>query len=139
VSTDPVLVFKKDLSSGCYHCLVVKLPNAERAIVDVVKLRDYALSQSHPRGRHKARVFLPALGLIAADAEELRTALLESARAGDAIRGASDEYGTRYTVDFEMVRSNKRARIRGSWIVRVHDGLPRLTTWLISNSFPLLP
>jgi hypothetical protein len=52
-------------------------------MVDIVKLRDYALSQSHPRGRHKARVFLAALGLTAADAAELRTALLESARTGD--------------------------------------------------------
>jgi hypothetical protein len=78
----------------CYH-LVVKLPKADRAVVDIVKLRDYALSQSHPRGRHKERVFLAALGLTAADAEELRTALLESARTGEAVLGTSDEFGTR--------------------------------------------
>jgi len=41
----------------------MKLPNGEHAIVDIVKLRDYALSQHHPRGRHKARVFLSALDL----------------------------------------------------------------------------
>jgi len=106
----------------------VNLPNAERAIVDRVKLRDYALSAGHQRGRHKARVFLAALGLTAADTEELRTALLESARTGDAIPGASDEFGTRYTIDFEMVRSTKRARVRGCWIVLIDDGLPRLTS-----------
>ena len=106
----------------------MKLPNAEQAIVDIVKLRDYALSQEHPRGRHKARVFLAALGLAAADAEELRTALLESARSGDAVPGPSDEFGARYTVDFEMVRSTKCARVRGSWIVPVDDRLPRLTS-----------
>jgi hypothetical protein len=116
------------LKTGCYHQLVVKLPNAEQAIVDIVKLRDYALSTSHPRGRHKARVFLAALGFTAADAEELRTALLESARTGEAVPGASDEFGTRYTVDFEMVRSTKQARLRASWIIRVDDGLPRLTS-----------
>jgi hypothetical protein len=106
----------------------VKLPNAEYAVVDVVKLSDYALSTTHPRGRHKARVFLAALGLTAADTEELRTALLESARTGDAVSGASDEFGSRYTIDFEMVRSTKQARVRGSWIIRVDDGLPRLTS-----------
>ena len=96
--------------------------------MDVVKLRDYALSQSHPRGRHKARVFLAALGLTAEDAEELRSALLESARTGDAIPGATDEFGARYTIDFEVVRSAKRARVRGGWIVPIDDGLPRLTS-----------
>ena len=42
--------------------------------------------------------------------EELRTAWLESARVGEAVRWASDKFGTGYTVDFEMVRSTKRAR-----------------------------
>jgi hypothetical protein len=106
----------------------VKLPNAEQALVDIVKLRDYALSTSHPRGRHKARVFQAALGLTAADAGELRAALLESAITGDAVPGASDEFGTRYTVDFELIRSTKQALVRGSWIIRVDDGLPRLTS-----------
>lgn len=106
----------------------MKLPNAEHAMVDIVKLRDYSLNQSHPRGRHKARVFLAALDLKAADADELVAVLLESARVGDAIRGASDEFGTRYIVDFEMVRATRRARVRSSWIVRTDDGLPRLTS-----------
>jgi hypothetical protein len=70
----------------------VKLPNAEHAIADIVKLRDYSLNQSHPRGRHKARVCLAALDLQAADADELVAVLLESARVGDAIRGASVLY-----------------------------------------------
>jgi hypothetical protein len=106
----------------------VKLPNADRAVVDVVKLRDYVLSHNHPRGRHKARVFLAALDLTAADAEELRLALLQSASSGDAVQGATDEFGTRYTLDFQMVCSTKCAWIRGIWIVPISDGLPRLTS-----------
>lgn len=35
----------------------MKLPNADRAVVGLAKLRDYCLSPTHPRGRHKARVF----------------------------------------------------------------------------------
>lgn len=35
----------------------MKLPNGDRAVVDIVKLTDYCLSTTHPRGRHKARVF----------------------------------------------------------------------------------
>ena len=57
----------------------MKLPGAERAIVDIAKLRDYCLDPHHPRGRHKARVFASALGLTQADAEILREALLAGA------------------------------------------------------------
>ncbi len=49
----------------------MRLPNAERAVVDIAKLRDYCLNFEHPRGRHKARVFAAALGLTTADAEML--------------------------------------------------------------------
>jgi hypothetical protein len=106
----------------------LKLPNGEHAIVEILKLRDYVLSQTHPRGRHKARVFLAALDLTAADAEELRMAPLQSAKAGEAITGASDEFGSRYTIDFELARFGKRARVRGCWIVMTCDGIPRFTS-----------
>ncbi len=41
----------------------MKLPNGERAVVDIIKLQDYCLNPAHPRGQHKARVFAAALGL----------------------------------------------------------------------------
>jgi hypothetical protein len=43
----------------------VKLPNAERAIVNIAKLRDYCLNPEHEHGSHKARVFAAKLGLTA--------------------------------------------------------------------------
>jgi hypothetical protein len=58
---------------------VAKLPNAEKAVVEVRKLRDYCLSPEHPRGKHKARVFASALGLTREDAGVLREALLSAA------------------------------------------------------------
>jgi hypothetical protein len=39
----------------------MRLPNAERAVVDVRKLREYCLNAEHPRGQHKARVFKSAV------------------------------------------------------------------------------
>jgi hypothetical protein len=35
----------------------MKLPNSEKAIVDIAKLRDYSLNPEHESGGHKARVF----------------------------------------------------------------------------------
>ena len=41
----------------------VPLPNPDRAVVDLAKLRDYCLNPQHEEGKHKARVFASALGL----------------------------------------------------------------------------
>jgi hypothetical protein len=49
----------------------MKLPNAELAIIDEEKIRDYFLSMDHPRRKHKARVFQSALGLAASDTDDL--------------------------------------------------------------------
>ena len=35
----------------------MKLPNADRAVIDAAKLRGYCLNADHPRGKQKARVF----------------------------------------------------------------------------------
>jgi len=43
-----------------------RLPHGNEAILDIRKIEDYCLSSSHPRGRHKARVFREALDLSAA-------------------------------------------------------------------------
>ena len=45
-----------------------QLPHGEEALVDLAKLEDYCLNASHPRGRHKARVFREALNLERKDA-----------------------------------------------------------------------
>ena len=103
------------------------LPNAEHAMVQLSKLRDYVLNPQHPEGRHKARVFRSALGLIVDDAEELQRALLQAARLHEALPAGNDQFGSRYRVDFEMVRQSRSARIRSLWIV-TPDNIPRLTS-----------
>lgn len=106
----------------------MKLPNAARAFVDIAKLRDYCLDSSHPEGRHKARVFRSALDLDADDAEFLRQSILDAVTEAEAVAGESDEYGSRYLLDFELIRGNRKARIRAAWIVRRNEDFPRLAT-----------
>ena len=48
------------------------LPGSERALIDIGKLHGYCLNLAHPRGRHKARVFVASLGLSQAEAAILR-------------------------------------------------------------------
>ncbi len=106
----------------------MKLPGAALAIVDIEKLRDYCLSESHPRGKHKARVFESALGLTANDATELREAILSAILTEEAIAGERDEHGQRYFVDFSMKRQIKDAVIHTAWIIRRDEDRPRLTS-----------
>ncbi|MEK6336584.1 MAG: DUF6883 domain-containing protein [Acidobacteriota bacterium] len=62
----------------------MKLPNSDKALVEIAKLRDYSLNPDHRSGGHKARVFRAALGLTRDDAEWVRAELLRIAREGDA-------------------------------------------------------
>ena len=106
----------------------MKLPNAERAFVDIGKLRDYCLSSRHPRGN---RVFAEALGLSEADAELLQKALQEAARTEEATATDADEYGQRFVLDFDMTTKAGTARIRSAWIVRTSEDFPRLVTFYV--------
>lgn len=104
------------------------LPSANRATVDIRKLRDYCLNPLHDEGKHKARLFAAALGMTAADAQGLRTALLQAVQVNDAVLGHLDKHGQRYVVDFELEWNDQRALIRSAWIVAHDSAIPRLTS-----------
>ena len=106
----------------------MRLPNPERAFVDPVKLVGYCLSDEHPRGRNKARVFRSALGITAGHADILRSALLAAAVSEQAEVGEGDSFGQRFVVDFWMSGPTGRAAIRSAWIVLAGEDFPRLTT-----------
>jgi hypothetical protein len=104
------------------------IPNAENAIVDIRKLRDYSLNPEHKDGKHKARLFAAILGMTADDAEELRQVLLEIVKLHEAQLGRQDEFGQRYTLDFEISWQNREARLRSGWIIEPDSEIPKLTT-----------
>ena len=106
----------------------MKLPNPERAVVDIGKLRGYCLNPTHLRGRHKARVFKAAIGLTASDAEFLRLELLRAAMTYEAIGAGSDQHGQRYMIDFRLVRHGREAAVRSFWIVITGEDVARLAT-----------
>jgi hypothetical protein len=99
------------------------IPNAENAIVDIRKLRDYCLNPEH-----KARLFSAILGMTADDAEELRQILLEIVKIHEAELSRQDEFGQRYTLDFEISWQNREARLRSGWIIEPDSEIPKLTT-----------
>jgi hypothetical protein len=66
------------------------IPNADKAVVDIRKLRDYCLNLEHDDGKHKARLFSTILGITAEDAQELRRILLEVVKTHEAQLGRRD-------------------------------------------------
>jgi hypothetical protein len=104
------------------------IPNAENAVVDIRKLRDYCLNPEHRDGKHKARLFAAILGMTADDAKELRQILLEVVREHEAQLGRQDEFGQRYTLEFEISWQNRDATLRSGWIIETGSEIPKLTT-----------
>ncbi len=104
------------------------IPLADRAIVDIRKLRDYCLNPEHEEGKHKAHLFASVLEMTAEHADELRKILLDAVVVHDAREGRRDQYGQRYVMDFELEWYGRRATIRSGWIVKQGTDQPRLTT-----------
>jgi hypothetical protein len=104
------------------------LPYAENAVVDIRKLRDYCLNPEHKDGKHKARLFAATLGMTVDNAEELRQILLDIVKNHEIKLGRQDEFGQRYTLDFEISWQNREATLRSGWIIESGSEIPKLTT-----------
>ena len=106
----------------------MKLPNADMAIIDPCKIRDYCLNPEHPRGKHKATIFKAVLGLTKSDAYVLISEITREVQYTDCKVGEKDKYGQRYLVDIVLKINKKQAVVRTGWIVKQDESLPRLTT-----------
>src|SRR5205823_8991150 len=95
------------------------LPHGDRAIIDIAKLRDYCLNPQHEDGKHKARVFSSALGLGSANAEWLRSQLLQAVITEPALRIAETRFGNLYVRDSWITTVSGSAIVRSGWIVRI--------------------
>lgn len=111
----------------------MRLPNAEKAIIDIRKLTGYILDKSNVRGQHKARVMATALGFTVKNAEELKIVLLDTVVDEECSIGELDFYGQRYTVDCKIKSDVGEAIVRSGWIIRRGEDFPRLTTCFVRN------
>ena len=109
----------------------MKLPNADDAVINLKKLKNYCLNPSHPRGKHKARVFQSVLSISQNDAEILKGKILESISSNDCLIGEVDIYGSRYSVDIRIDLKGRHALIRTTWIIKNKENFPRLTSCYI--------
>jgi hypothetical protein len=104
------------------------LPNAEKAFIDDRKLIDYCLSENHPIGKHKARVFMSALGFSLEIFQDLKDIVLMKIQNNEAIMTEINQYGVLYVVDISVENTPKSAFVRTSWIIKTNENFPRLTS-----------
>lgn len=105
------------------------LPDAHRAIIDPEKLRDYALSPDHEHGRHKARVFLSALGIDRDNWEYLRDQITTRVVGAEVTEVRTGRYGLRYSVPMLIDGLNGQTHeVMTGWIIEQDGAAPRLTT-----------
>ena len=73
------------------------LPHADQALVDEAKICDYLLSDTHPVGRFKARVFR-SLGYTVESWTRLRDDLLHHGQTGKVQRIEMSAYGMKVVI-----------------------------------------
>ncbi len=106
----------------------MNLPNADGAIVNPTKIRDYLLSAAHPVGRFKAAFFI-SLGYSAEQWEQLRDDILALGRTGSALSGQPSSFGRKFELDGILIGpSGRSAEVRTVWILRTDEQSPRFVT-----------
>jgi hypothetical protein len=96
IDEEPVFVFQNILCKIIHSS--VKLPNAEKALVEDAKLFGYLLNPDHPQGTHKAR-YLARFGFTFTNLETARLALLEHSRTHEVTQVVQTGYGPRYVME----------------------------------------
>ncbi len=109
----------------------MNLPNAEKAYVDIKKLEEYCLNPKHPRGKHKAKVFLSSLGITREDAGKLKQKIVNMVSQVECELSEKDQYGQRYIVDLVYQNENRIANIRTTWIIKSLEDFPGMVSCFI--------
>ncbi len=104
------------------------LRNADRAVIDDRKVRDYILNMDNPVGRNKARVIRAATGLARADHPSLIEQIRRAVLVGEAEPIEPIAYGERFRVAMTISGPKGTLRVRTGWIYRVGEDVPRLAT-----------
>ena len=106
----------------------MRIPNADRAIIDPVKLHGYLLSRSHPVGRFKA-AFFHALGYSSEEWRQLEADLRNQHLSQDVTLEDQTPYGQKYSIRATLIGpSGSSADVVSVWVVRTREELPRFVT-----------
>jgi len=111
----------------------MKLPGADRSVVDSQKIREYLLSDTHPVGRFKA-FFFKSLGYSAQNWQTLDQDLRRHAREHEATLGDVNPFGQKYEILGKLTGpAGNSAEVTAVWIILRGENFPRLVTAFPGN------
>ena len=106
----------------------MKLPYAKRAIVPMRKLTEYLLSETHGKGKHKARLFAK-IGYDKDNVLELKECLLRIGHTEKVKQIKKTLYGKNYLIEGKMTAPiGQLVTIKTVWFIRFGTKHPRLIT-----------
>ena len=106
----------------------MRIPNADRGVIESAKVHGYLLSRSHPVGRFKAAFFL-ALGYSPDGWRQLEADLRSQHLSQGAVLEERTQYGQKYAIRATLVGpSGSSADVTSVWIVRTGEDFPRFVT-----------
>jgi Domain of unknown function (DUF6883) len=106
----------------------LRIPNADRAVIEPAKLHDYLLSRGHAVGRFKASFFL-ALGYSADTWRQLESDLRGQHLSRDATAEPPTDYGRKHAIRDTLVGpSGQSAEVVSVWVVRTGEDFPLFVT-----------
>lgn len=105
----------------------MRLPRADHVRVDERKVRAYLLSETHPVGRYKARIFA-AIGFDANMAAAFVAVVRQIAAVGDVSKVHDNQFGRKYTVPGELKGPFGTLRVLTVWFQEAGHEDVRLVT-----------
>ena len=105
----------------------MRLPNADQAIIERVKLEGYVLSEVHPVGRFKAR-FFASLGFTARSWRELEAALRSQHLPEPVTPGPVEAFGQSFTIRAILKGPGGVALVTSVWFLRTGEAVARFVT-----------
>ena len=106
----------------------MRIPNADRATIDAVKLHGYLLSPSHPVGRLKA-TFFRGLGYSPETWRQVEMDRRTQHLSRDVTIEERTPYGQKYSIRAPLIGpSGRSAEVVSAWFVRSGEEVPRFVT-----------
>ena len=105
----------------------MKLPHRKNSYIPKGKLINYLLSETHPVGRSKAKLFR-GIGFNETNVNKLSEILLDIAQTQDIKETRKLDYGTNYAIDGTLQVGKKKITIRTVWFITSADNKPRFVT-----------
>lgn len=133
--TDRMAVFEGETLTKVQRSGIIKLPNADSAVISSRKFTDYVLNPE--RDKHKAKAFKEALGYDLSNADLLIENIRQNIHKYSAMKKSDDGYGMRYEVTMTLTGTNHRnANVKTAWIVDKKINETRLVSAYVTKKKP---